>query len=283
MTLKKNRTVIISFFLLCLAILEPIVNSITNILSFEQSIQVILGLLSAGLITYIAAETDREKRYQSQILDVIKEVHHIENKLKPFRTVTLEERYKIGTEIASLAKKRIYLFAGSLILLTGPKPYLSDEPIKYEAEQDALFRKIAEQAAKGNGPKFFCSFVHKRLQTEVTKVSHDIGSKKYLEFVLQRTLWAKSLEQKEGSMFQLRQSREQYNPYFIFMVGDNHFALWLKNAVTKGHDILIQGVDQSIADNLAWLFMEITDPVDYSDLICSLKNAAGVQSDDCIS
>lgn len=273
MNLKRNPTTIVSFLLLGLAILEPIINSAINFASFEQSTQTMLGLLSAGLITYIIAESEREKRYQQQILDVLFGVRHIEDKLNPFRTVTLEERYKVGTEIARLAKKRLYLFAGSLILLTGPKPYLSDEPIDYEMEQYMLFSQIAERAAKGNEPKFFCSFLPSRLRTEVARMSHDTKSKKYFEFVSQKIQWAKALEQGENSLFHLRQARANYNPYFVFMVGDDHFALWLKNAITKGHDLLIRGVDRHIADNLAWLFMEITDTVDHDNLIRSLENA----------
>jgi hypothetical protein len=268
-------TIIISILLLVIAIGEPIINTFTNLFTFEQSMQVMVGLLCTGLITYILAESSREKDYQKRIIDVITEIHEIGKSITPFRTVSMVERYKIGTDIAKEATERVVLFAGSLILLTGPKPYLETKTIEYESEQDELLNNLAQSASNGKKPRILCAFSPNRLLNEMETITQNHKSKRFLNAVINRLSTVEAYHRKKNSSFEMRQTKsEGDNPYFIFIVGDDRFALWLKNAVTKGHDLCITGKDQGMADNLAWLFMELTEEVNYHNLSYILQQSA---------
>lgn len=234
-----------------------------------------IGLLCTGLISYIVAESEREKAYQKKIVDVVTEIHNIGVSATPFRTVSLEDRYNIGTEIAKSANERIVLFAGSLILLTGSKPYLESQTVKYELEQDILLRNLAKKASETKKIRFLCSFSPDRLFKEIEVVTRKHQSDRFINAVLGRLNVLENYHKKSGSSFEMRQIKnENDGSYFIFMVGDDRFALWLKNAITKGHDLCITGTDHNIADNLVWLFMDLTTSVDYKALSDIMQEAA---------
>jgi hypothetical protein len=76
---------------------------------------------------------------------------------KPFLSHSSQDLYELGERIAASAKSRVYLLARSLILITGPRPYLSNSPIEYEKSHfDCLMNKV-EESKKGR-IGFFCGY-----------------------------------------------------------------------------------------------------------------------------
>ncbi len=279
MSLKRrspiNFPALSSIILLAIAAVYAFIEYLSNKPSSEKTMQGIFGLLCSALITYIISESLREKSYQNKIIEVINGLAKIERSFAPFKIVSAEERYHIGTDIAMNAKDRIVLFAGSLILLTGPKPYCSPHPLKHEAAQDDYFMKIAQQASNRKNIEFSCSFIPRKLYEELKSLKSVPESRILSTLVYERVNQLEAYCINPKSKFRLREAREGNEvSYLVFIVGDSRFALWLKNAVDPGQDLCISGEDQATADNLVNIFDSLTDPVNYELL---KRNIAGVR------
>jgi hypothetical protein len=262
-----NFSAISSVLLLAIATIYSVSGYFSKARCQEKTIVGIFGLLCSALITYIISESLREKRYQDKVVDIINELTKIEQSFAPFKIVSSEERYHIGTEIARNAKERIVLFAGSLIMLTGPKPYCGHLPLEHEREQDDLFMNIAAQSAKKNGPAFYCSFIANRLYEEVSSAIRGPDSDKFIDLVLQRVNKLEDYCSAKKSTFRLREAREgSAVSYLVFIIGDSRFAVWLKNAVNPGYDLCISGENQPAMKNLLRLFEDITAETNFSEI-----------------
>lgn len=251
---------------LVLAIASVFLGSFTKLLAPTTALQVTLGLMSAGLITYMVSELERERTYELSMNRVLEDLQEIRSSISPLRVVNPEERYCLGTEIARQARARVVLFAPSLILLTGPRPYFASDSIPYEKDQHAVFADILHRASTGKSPRFECAYSHEKVAAEIARETAARGSQEFGDRVRGSFARLVAASKDKKSQFEIRRFNTQKDgSHYVFIVGDDSFAIWLRNAATQGHDICVSGRDAKVADSLVYLFGELTVPVKDED------------------
>ena len=169
----------------------------------------------------------------------------------PFLTHSRKDIYEYVEKIASSARKRVILLARSLILITGPRPYLSDTPIDYEKSTYVCLLKLF-QKAKGGQIKFSSGYL---IPTTITELITYPKLKDFAKKQLSK-LFDNSSSRKPQSLFSLATTSTERDLFFTFIVGDDQFATWFKDPFNPELDICISSKDRIVADALVHIFEE---------------------------
>ena len=166
---------------------------------------------------------------------------------KPFLSHTRKELYELGEDIALSARRRVVLLARSLILITGPRPYMSDDPIFYEKTHHETLSKLVEKARKGD-IAFSAGYLINPTKEEIAL------NPNMKEYVKKNLSYLLLCTQEVGSKFSLLTPPLEWNPPFTFIIGDNRFAIWFKDPMEPETYACISSEDKVIADALVHIF-----------------------------
>lgn len=168
------------------------------------------------------------------------------------------ELFRAGTAVARDAKKRLYLLAKSPILLTGPRPYNAGAtvPEECEREQYEVLSDIAERARQGPGSitfrcGYFPSSLRRRMEEHPelkNRVKANLGKFYGMTAQAQR-----DRGEDAASRFDICQAPPQSEPLITFIVGDDRFAIWFKEAGDV-EPVCITATSKEVSDALVQLF-----------------------------
>lgn len=190
-------------------------------------------------------------RKMSEFRSILKHavMAELEDRLKtPFLSHSHKDLYELGEDIASSANTRVFLLARSLILITGPRPYISDIKTEYETLHYDGLMSIVEKAKEGK-IKFSCSYL-------VQKTVDELTNSKVKEFAKERLLqlFNDSSMTNPQSLFTLASPPPEWDSFFTFIVGDDRFAIWFKDPANTEIYSCISSKDRTIATALIHIF-----------------------------
>ena len=191
-------------------------------------------------------------RKMSEFRSVLKEAvmmelfEHLET---PFLSHSHKDLYELGEEIASSAKSRLTLLARSLILITGPRPYISDTPTKYEKSHYDCLMRLFHKAKEGR-IKFSCGYL---IPTTVKELTDHPKIREFAKEKLTQLFNSSSMKDSQ-SLFTLVTPSPEWTPLFTFIVGDDRFAIWFKDPANPEIYSCISSEDPTIATALIHIF-----------------------------
>lgn len=171
---------------------------------------------------------------------------------KPFLSHSSQDLYELGEHIAASSKSRVYLLARSLILITGPRPYLSNSPIEYEKSHFDCLMNIVEESKKGR-IRFFCGYTIQLTLKELT----DYPLIRELSRERLTRLFNDSSANDRQSKFTLATPPVIWEPSFTFIVGDDRFAIWFKDPKNPEIYPCISAEESKIATALIHIFEDV--------------------------
>jgi len=169
----------------------------------------------------------------------------------PFLTHSRKDIYEYVERIVSSARKRVILLARSLILILGPRPYLSDTPIDYEKSTYECLLNLF-QKAKGGHIKFSSGYLIPTTKAELITYP---ALKDFVKKQLSK-LFDNSFKKNPKSRFSLATPSPERSLLFTFIIGDDQFAIWFKDPSNPELDICISSKNRMVADTLVHIFEE---------------------------
>lgn len=240
--MKIERYIIyIIFFIILVIDVGDII--FKELMDFEKFVKIELAFFTIAVVSliYCILKMNSRIKYMGEDVRVVK------SKIKkPLIYHSRPDVYKLGTDIASKAEKRVVLLARSLILILGPRPYLSEYPEPYEKIHYETLIKTVESAKKGE-KIFYCGYIQ-----ELTK--RELNINPGIKDVVKKRLEDLYRNNNEQSKFKLWTTGSDFKPILAFIVGDDHFAIWFNDPGNPATYVCISAEDPIIALALIHIF-----------------------------
>lgn len=205
-------------------------------------------------ITYDAYNSTKKRSAEKELKRWARGVTKIKREMNTTRLFAQHKKqlFEHGTDIISVAKNRVRLFAKTPVPIVGPRPYEVEDSSQYSYERDqfAAYWKIIERAAAGE-----LSFA---LGASLTCFAEELKGRSldFKESIKEKIRLLYEMKARPGSKISLHWTEDR-NPT-TFVVGDLESILWF-----KGHNsdnVWFRDGSAEVADALAtttWKSMDV--------------------------
>ena len=175
---------------------------------------------------------------------------------QPFQSAGKRSLFEQGTTLIKEAKFRVALVAKTPILVVGSRPYGKPEQANsYEKTQLEEYQSLADAASRGGSLEFRCIGSLPSLQNDISMAPNDA----FTDLISSNIQNYQTLSLRKGSNFSFRWC--QHGNLMTYVVADNKFLMWFKNA--GGENVWITAESEEISGALWDQSHTVSETYDY--------------------